>query len=219
MKILLISAVFGGIDYQRPLPHQTIPIDRIFVNEGNSPVPLHSLEPRMKAKYFKMQTHRLYPHYDAYIWIDGNVSIRSRNFAAVLASNLNGYDIVIRKHPERDCIYTEAQSVMDGMKNGDKYLIRRYATHPLVPEANSYRLKGYPEHAGLYWCGCFMRWNNARVNLFFDHWWDKTLQWSSFDQLSFPYLVMEHKMDLRVQEWAPYYKNELMEIVAHVKIQ
>ena len=45
MKIAVITAVFGGMDTEKPFCKQSVDCDRIFINEQNSPFPLPNLPP------------------------------------------------------------------------------------------------------------------------------------------------------------------------------
>ena len=67
MKIAVITAIFGGIDTPKPFVSQSVPCDRIVITEENTPVPLPNLPPRLQAKYFKLQAHRVWSEYDAFV--------------------------------------------------------------------------------------------------------------------------------------------------------
>ena len=105
MKTAVITAVFGGMDTPKPFAPQSVECDRIFITEENSPFPLPNLPPRLQAKYFKLQAHRAFPEYDAYVWIDGNIEVTSPDFVKVMTHRLSG--IRIQKHHERKTIEEE----------------------------------------------------------------------------------------------------------------
>jgi hypothetical protein len=217
MKTLILTANFGGFDTPKTILPQSCSSDFLSFTEKNSPFPFTSLDDRMKAKYFKIQTHKLFPDYDAYIWIDSAFQIKSPLFANRMLAELAGYDVAVTKHPERSCIYTETEFVMRGLISKQAYFMKRYSTSRINEERNYYESIGYPKENGLYACGLFARWNNPRVNSFFDTWWDATLRWSVFDQLSFPVLAYKNGIDVKPIVFDNYRANTFYEIIRHAK--
>jgi len=221
-KVAVITANFGGMDSMRPIPQQTIPFDFACYSEANSPFPLANLDARMKAKYFKLQAHKLF-NQDILIWIDGNIEIKSPKFIEYLCEQINSSDIVIRKHPDRDCIYDEYDFILSKMATGSKYLKARYSKSELEKEREGFKQIGFPSKAGLYWCGLFARRNNAWTNDLFDRWWNHSILWNNYDQNSFAVLTKEFEAEscgiINVQDWSPYFENEWIKIHHHNKIQ
>ncbi len=185
MKIAVITAVFGGMDTPKPFAPQSVECDRIFITEENSPFPLPNLPPRLQAKYFKLQAHRAFPEYDAYVWIDGNIEVTSPDFVKVMTHRLSG--IRIQKHHERKTIEEEIDFILN---SDNAYLLTRYGAQPLKEEYGYYIKSGMPEDSYLYSCNIFA-WENSSLyaRMFFDHWWNLVLQWSWFDQSAFSFLV------------------------------
>ena len=60
----------------------------------------------MRAKYFKCNSHKL--DCDISVWIDGSAVIRTQDFVQWCLDQLGDGDIALIKHPDRDCIYDEA---------------------------------------------------------------------------------------------------------------
>jgi Protein of unknown function (DUF616) len=227
--VAIITASYGGMDAPKEIPAQTIPCNYICVTDRevrkDSYNPAGSrwsvLDARMKAKYFKLQAHKLFD-YDVLIWVDGNVEIKDSCFAEGMVAALGpaaAGDIALRRHPERGCIYEEAEFIVHGIRSGDQYLIARYAGLPIQEEADSYRKENHPENWGLWWCGLFARRVNTRINSFFDAWWDACLRWSAFDQNSFPYLARRFDIKIKSMNWGSYYNNDTYKIVPHLKMQ
>ena len=96
MRIAVITAVFGGIDKEKPFCAQSMPegvtVERFFFTEANSPIPLPNLPPRLQAKYFKTQSHHIpdLQGYDIHVWIDGNIEVTNKGFIAALTYPLFG---------------------------------------------------------------------------------------------------------------------------------
>ena len=189
MKIAVITAIFGGKDTPKPFPAQSVECDYYCFTEANSPVPLPNLPDRLKAKYFKLQAHRVLPGYDAYVWIDGNIEVKSADFVKVMTEGLDG--IRIQRHHERETIKEEIDFIL---ASENEYLTTRYGAQPLKEEYEYYLSQEMPEDAPLYSCNVFSYRNKDRVNtgsncLFFNSWWNLVLAWSWFDQSAFSFLA------------------------------
>lgn len=217
MKILIITANIGGFDTPKNFIEQSLKCDFISITENNLPRPMTTLDDRMKAKYFKLQTHKLYPDYDAYIWMDSAFQIKSEGFANRMIAELVNHDIAVTKHPDRNCIYTEAEFVLQGIIKGSNYLIPRYSKSKINVERNYYESLLYPKDNGLYACGLFARWNNEKLNSFFDKWWNSCLMWSAFDQLSFPVLAQQNNIRINGIAFDKYTDNQFYQIIKHTK--
>jgi hypothetical protein len=190
MKIAVVTAIFGGKDNQKPFPAQSVECDYFCFTEKNSPVPLPNLPDRLKAKYFKLQMHRVLPGYDAYVWIDGNIEVKSPDFVRIMTYLLDG--IRIQRHHERQTIKEEIDFIL---ASENEYLTTRYGAQPLKQEYEYYLSKGMPDSAPLYSCNVFSFYNGGigtgKNGLFFNAWWNLVLAWSWFDQSAFSFLA-EH---------------------------
>jgi len=185
MKIAVVTAIFGGKDTQKPFEAQSVPCDYFCFTEDNSPVPLPNLPDRLKAKYFKLQMHRVLPGYDAYVWIDGNVEVTSADFVKEMMDVLDG--IRIQKHHERQTIGQEIDFIL---ASDNVYLTTRYGAQPLKQEYEWYLSQGMPEDAPLYSCNIFaFNDRNSTASLTMDMWWELVIKWTWFDQSAFSYLA------------------------------
>jgi len=189
MKIAVITAIFGDMEQPKPFCPQSVPCDRIVVTEQNSPFPLPNLPPRLQAKYFKLQPHRVWPQYDTFVWIDGNIEVKHADFVKIMTENLNG--IRIQRHHERQTIGEEIAHIL---ASDNPYVTTRYGNQPLKQEYEYYLREGMPEDAPLYSCNIFAfkptpKLNIDAASLFLDRWWSLVLEWSWFDQSAFSYLA------------------------------
>lgn len=215
MRIAVVTANIGGIDGIKALPPQSVKVDYLAYTEKNLPFPLTSLDDRMKAKYFKIQAHK-FLDYDYFIWIDGSFRIKSPDFVKMMLEQVDGYDMAVTQHPDRNCIYDESKFIHDLIRSGNLYLKKRYQNCKIDQQAAHYKSLGFPAQAGLYACGFFIRPNNERVNTLFDKWWDSCMQWSSFDQIGFRYLSEGYKINPLTFD--QYLDNPFYKIIAHQKI-
>jgi hypothetical protein len=217
-KIAVVTASFGGIDAPKSFPKQSVPCERIFFDDKNSPYPLAPFDGRMKAKFFKLQTHKIL-WADYVIWLDGSVEIKRTDFVEKMVAALDLCDIVIPCHPSRACIYQEARFITDSIAAGSKYLAARYSPAVIAREADYYAAQDHPANAGLWWCGLFARPFDERMNSFFDAWWDEVLKWSCFDQNSFAFLARKYALKINTLELGDFHNNATCNVHRHLKIQ
>jgi hypothetical protein len=215
MKIALITAVFGGIDEVKEVPHQEdVHYKRFVFSESNSPFPLPNLHPRLQAKYFRCQSHRIeqLQEYDMHCWLDGRITVTNPNMLKDFAYSIMGSDIGLGAHPDRNCIYDEAEFIITSEK---PYLTERYSNQPIKQEVDYYKAKGHPAHWGLFASGIFIRWNNNRVNQMFDEWWNQCLCWSYFDQTALPFVLRRNKAVIADLGYGKLSDNRYFELGKH----
>lgn len=210
------------MDSSKSLPEQRDcpEFDLISITEKNSPLSLSTANPRMRAKFFKIQPHRIYHDYETFVWIDGNVQIKSDRFLSELLACLDGNQIAIARHPLRNCIYDEASFISDSIKTGSAYLKARYDSKATVANTELYRQIGHPPRWGLFWCGLFARRADTATNNFFDEWWAHCLSCpKAIDQI--PFAVLARRMDVKmgIMDWGNFYENESYKLIPHLKIQ
>jgi hypothetical protein len=210
MKIAVITAVFGGMDTEKPFCKQSVDCDRILINEQNSPFPLPNLPPRLQAKYFKLQAHRAFPGYDCYVWIDGNIEVTSPMFVEEITDRLRG-EICIQRHHERKTIKEEIDFILN---SDNPYLTTRYGAQPLKEEYEYYLREGMEEDAALYSCNIFAWHSTEKTNGFFDKWWRLTLEWSWFDQSQFSFLAWNYPL-IRIVNFGPMFDNPFFKLHGH----
>lgn len=219
MSTAIITANFGGIDLKKEIPQQIGSTQIYYYDELTSFWPMANLDDRMKAKYYKLQTHKILPQYDSYIWIDSSFRINTGLFASFMREELTGYDIAVTKHPERNSINEEAKFVLKLLVEGNQYITSRYKNSQIEKEIDYINDHRYEDNNGLYACGFFIRKNRPMVNEFFDAWWDHTLKFSAFDQLSFPWLAQKHGIKINPLVFNNYLDNEVYTIEKHSKIK
>lgn len=189
MKIAVISAIFGDMEKEKPFATQSVDCDRFCFTPFNSPFPIPNLPPRLQAKYFKLQPHKVLPDYDFYIWIDGNIEVTNPDFVWQMIQNMQtvGRNIKIQRHHERETLGQEIDFILN---SENPYLLARYGNQPLHEELNYYKsVKTDVKNAALYSCNIFCIRNTTQSALSMDKWFDLVLQWSFFDQSAFSFLA------------------------------
>jgi hypothetical protein len=204
---VIYTAIFGGYDELKQPAAQDQPCDFICFTDMKLPrrvgawrvVPVRRdlrLHPRMQAKRFKLISHRIFPggrlawryaplsrrpRYDLSVWVDGSLQVTSARFVGDLRNRLGNGDWAMFVHPDRDCIYEEAQFSLR---------MRKYHDLPIHPQVDAYRDVVSP-HGGLYACTIIVRREPASngVAAVDDAWWAENLKWTYQDQLSLPYVL------------------------------
>lgn len=184
MKTIVYSAIYGDYDKPKAQPLKEKPIlftdtsestdwevRKVFREEGH---------PRMKAKYFKCNSHKL--DCDVSIWIDGSATIKTPDFEKWCMEKLGDNDIALFRHPDRDCIYDEANYCQ---------FMQKYQGVPVVEQVQEYQKQGYPAHNGLWACGLLIRRHNDKIKKFNRMWWRHNKKYTYQDQLSFPVCARE----------------------------
>lgn len=153
---------------------------------------------RMQAKYIRMHPFEFFPNNEFVIYIDWSARLLSNNSIEFFVSHFDpDADIMMRKHPVRDCIYDEAKASMEHLK---------YKTQDINGQIRHYKdeLK-HPPHAGLSASGLMVIRNNEKVRKFLHAWRTENLRWTYQDQLSFEPLA--RIMGIKRQRIDPIYGN------------
>ena len=186
----IISAIMGGIDR-----HVAARLGNYHFFDDASPIPRAELSPRLRAKYFKMCGHHLYPHATALIWIDGSMEVKGTGLVNWMLGLMGDADCAFFKHDARRSVQDELDFCISNISS--PYLQARYGKEPMAAQVQDYERHGYdPRSSGLVCCGLFIRRATPKVNAAFDAWFLENVKWSIQDQLSFPFIAWKH--DLRV---------------------
>jgi len=214
MRVCIYTAIYGNYDPLKAQPAQNVPTDFVCFTESRRLGPtrpwtivynnrLPGLHPRLRAKYFKILSHRIFPNgrpspaegfafclrrhfrrYDYLIWIDGSGQIKSSDFAARTVSQIGPSGWAMFSHPERNCIYDEMQV---------SATMPKYQKLPMAAQIDSYRAEGYPAANGLEACGVIVRAARRKdLSEINEMWWLEQLRWTYQDQLSLP--VVLHRL-------------------------
>ncbi len=235
LRICVYTTIIGGYDDLKPQPAQTLPCD--FICLTDEPLTDNAVPPwrvvqldhrivgtgsdQLKARFAKVQSHlvlqgldqgsapdRQRP-YDITIWIDASVSILRPNFVEEMIQCLGDHPIASIKHPDRDCIFDDAEASLDTTAH-------KYEGMLLRDQVEHYRSEGYPAHYGLVANGVLVR--NMRHELvpqIDEAWWAEISGRSTQDQLSLPYVLWKlgaRAGALDVNLW----RNPLFEVWPHL---
>jgi hypothetical protein len=178
----IVSAIFGGYDQVKPIPPQSVECTFTMVTDSpdlEAPgwdVDIHqpSRHPRMAAKGPKLQPWK-HVGGGPWIWIDASFQIVSPTFVEEVVAAADGHLLAQWEHPDRSCIYPEAEL---------SATLAKYADTPVLRQAEHYRQAGHPVRWGL-WAAGLIVYRDA-VNDLADLWWAEMECWGYQDQISQP---------------------------------
>jgi len=136
---------------------------------------------RREARRLKVLSHRYFPKAEYILFHDGNIRF---NMDRPLRW-LKQHDMALCAHPERDCIYEEAEICIKSRKDNEGIIRAQMAR---------YKEGGYPENAGLVATTVLLRRHTEAVRRFNERWWEEISKGSVRDQLSFNYVCREFGM-------------------------
>lgn len=119
---------------------------------------------------------------DITVWIDGSITL-SVTLDDLVSRLSPGSSMLTFKHPQRNCVYAEADACIR-LKKDDPDVIRR--------QASIYSRRGFPRNSGLVETGMMLRIHNKQVDLFGQKWRDEIYRHSQRDQIAFPWIMFHH---------------------------
>ena len=147
--------------------------------------PLRQETPRLEARWYKTHSHEFYTHTEWTLYIDASLELHRCpvDFLEWCRSIAGGSDcdMYLFKHPERDCLYREAETCVQ---------MRKDTPERIDSQVARYRAMDFPEHFGLWLGGVLWRRNTEAVKKFNEMWWWELLKGSHRDQISLP--VVSH---------------------------
>lgn len=134
---------------------------------------------RRNAKIYKIMPHLFLPEYEYYFWVDVSHEV-IMDPEEVIENYLKDSDVGVFKHTQRNCAYEEAKIINE--------LDYDHRTN-IDNQVNTYKSQGFPENYGLYELPVSIRRNTKNTKIMNLMWWDQICQFSSRDQISFPYCL------------------------------
>ena len=204
---VVYTSVFGG--YDEITEQNPIGWDWKSFSEENS-IPLYEDNNR-NAKRFKILPHRYLQDYEYSIFIDGNMGIRG-NLDELIDKYLSDSNVAFFSHNNneldaRDCVYKEAQTILDlgskNMKLTPERGMLNYKDDPkiIIKQFDKYAKLGYPQNNGLITGMVILRRHNEKDCIkTMEDWWTEIKYNSKRDQLSFNYCAWKNDLKFHYME-------------------
>ncbi|MGF1872917.1 polysaccharide pyruvyl transferase family protein [Photobacterium indicum] len=184
-KYAVVSALYGNSD-QLMLPF-AIRNDFDYFCFSDQKMNTHSLwklckspyyhsEPARIARYIKMHLNSLFSEYDAVIWCDANIRFDDSIYTIFDEFIACDSDASFIKHPNRDCIYEEANACIKLSKD---------SSSTIQSQIQRYKEMNVKQNIGMFETGLyFIKPRNKNINKFYNAWWKEIVIGSRRDQLS-----------------------------------
>jgi len=139
------------------------------------------LEPSRSSRRPKLMPHEYLGDYEWSLYIDGNAQLKQNPMDLLEPCFTSGNAFYSFRHPWRDCIYEEAEVVVE-QGYDDERRIRE--------QLDRYESLGYPRHNGLI-AGTVLlrRHGDAEVAALGREWFENVLRYSKRDQLAFNFVA------------------------------
>lgn len=149
------------------------------------------------AKRYKLFPDIALPQHDISIWVDANIRIVA-GYQKLIDLYMNDYDMVVFKHPERQCLYDEAEICLRGLYQNEENFFDK-----IWSQMERYKKIGFPEKLGLTENNVLLRKPTENINKLMAFWWNEITNGSQRDQLSFMYsywyLTTKENMNLKIK--------------------
>lgn len=148
----------------------------------------HDGDPVKEARKRKILSHKYMGWYGLTVWVDGNMRIL-RDMDDLVARFHGQSAITMMRHPERNCIYDEAEACK-ALKKDD----------PTEIDAHMHRVRaaGCPEKNGMVATGVIFRsGSDTDVKRLCNEWWKMVEAGSRRDQLSFNFAAWKERVKYR----------------------
>ena len=139
---------------------------------------LNNYSPVKQQRYIKTHPHEFFKNYETSIWIDANIELldNPKDIIDSISSN-----IAIPMHPNRKCIYKEAEACKKAKKDKPEIIDK---------QIEKYKKEKFPENFGLVQSNIVIRHHNSDDCIFLmNSWWEQIANESHRDQLSFNYVI------------------------------
>lgn len=175
------------------------------------PIPddLKYLPSILQQRMLKIRPHKYLPCYNTSLWLDGNIQICKSLNQFLQQYNLEKCPLYTRVHPARNCIYKEAEAVIEYRK-ANPIIVRK--------QMKRYRDNNYPEEIGLAETGIILRAHNDRIcKLVCNSWAELVLMYTHRDQLSFNFACWMHHFIYGILSNEFSINNDFFKLIPHCK--
>lgn len=188
-KFLILTANLGGKDHLIDPPEKFDRCDYVAITDREYDVKIweqfgyfdftsvDNYKPRRNAKLYKVLSTLIFPQYEYIIWHDANHQLKIH--PEVILEEYGNFDLLLFKHPHRDCCYKEMELVAGRLDN----------QHTLTQQYNYYLEQKMPREFGLYEMTCYIKKNTPSMTNLELMWWEQICKFSSRDQCSFTYCL------------------------------
>lgn len=164
-------------------------------------------KPCRSSRVPKILAHRILPRDAEFsIYHDGNFVLKLDAFQIIQELLKDGKQWAVHRHPERGCLYKEAEIILTHQSMEGWRALKPYAVAEVSEQVAKYRATNFPESYGLWANGFIVRRHTPEVARLNELWWGEFKNGSERDQLSFPVALREAGMEIKTID-ANIYKS------------
>ena len=214
-KVVIYTCISGNYDSLKEVVRKEENIDYICFTDQDiksesweiRPIPkyLEFFDNTKRARCIKILPHIFLDEYDISIWVDGNIQVL-RDTNIFLSKNMNEV-FCIPKHPDRVCVYEEADAVKR-MKKDSSIIVDT--------QVSKYRNLGYPEDFGMVQSNIIIRQHKDKDCIKIgEGWWNEVSKNSKRDQLAFNFSIWEKDFSIYMMD-PSIISSDFFQIWTHV---
>lgn len=203
-KIVVYTAMSSDYDIFRELSVMEEGVDYIYFTDSNiqsntwqiRPFPefLKELDKTRKCRCLKVLPHIFLPEYEISVWVDANIEIMGNIREFVSTQLMEGSELATAYHPDRTCIYSEAEMVKKLGKDDPNEVDR---------QIDAYKKEKFPSEQGLVQTQIIVREHLTEgCKKFCKEWWEEILNRTKRDQLSFNYVLWKN-LEIKIKLFNP----------------
>jgi hypothetical protein len=236
-RIALVSANFNYFDSVKQLP-KSDGVDSFFYCDEKTRAtisaevaaswtrivvpnyPRYDFEPRLRARYFKHQIHRLDEVSDHrwLVWSDSSIRFKETRFLVdqcrALESRVANQRVLVIPHPDRKTVLEEYEYLSAKIQIGSVYHVERYGREKMPEQMAHYSKRGWSVEVPLYCGTLWIIENSDALHRCWDDWWDQNIRFGMMDQLSLPIMLAQHKLEPQLLS-VPLQDNEHFTVESH----
>lgn len=147
------------------------------------PIPdnLLDLSKVKQQRNIKINPHKYLNNYELSIWVDSSVKLSDNLNKLLCTLDLKNYNIFITQHPQRNCVYKEAEACIK---------LKKDTLLNINKEIDFFKSSGLPENNGLVETNVIIRLHNdISCIALMGEWWYYLNMYSHRDQLSLPFCL------------------------------
>lgn len=180
---------------------QSIPYEWHISNDTNFAPRSKAMTPRLQARIPKCFGWQMFPGYDFYMWIDGNLQLKHHDsLFHFLEPLMDGYDVVALRHHRRPNIRQEVRYIRKGIREQSKYLIGRYNNELLKEEYAAIQADEDYEDTDLLLSGAFAYRPTPEVQEALKEWWYHISRYHIVDQIGFVYALKKANLKIKMYD-------------------
>lgn len=203
-KHLIITANIGNRDRLWPISNKFDSCDYLYFTDSPENADgwdtresfqfstIDGFSDRRNAKLYKVLAPVMFPGYDYIVWHDSHKLLIVDPPSII--EEYGDFDLLLFKHPERDCVYDEMTHVANLGRRLDVF-------ENIHNQYKFYESCGMPKKYGLHEMTMFIAKPSNNVKQLMLMWWEQICKFGSRDQFSFEYCLWKLGGKIKIKQF------------------